>query len=190
MFDDKQFIEDCLRTESQIDKVKVDPELLAGAGLAFMSAGAIMDQIKKHAFYGKDYNQGDLVAHFTTLIESMDMLKTAIQNVTDESREQELEVNPRMFHAIVGIATEATELVEALEMDGAEMDYVNIGEEIGDIGWYQAIALNEMEMTLENSYGAVVAKLRERYSEKFTSDEAINRDVEEEHTILEEEQGC
>ena len=190
MLDDVQFVEDCLRTESKIDKVKVDPELLAGAGLAFMSAGAILDQIKKHAFYGKVYNQGELVAHFTTLIESMDLLKKAIQEISNEDREKELDVNPRMFHAIVGIATEATELVEALEIGGDDMDYVNISEEMGDIGWYQSIAFDEMGMTLENSYGAVVAKLKKRYSEKFTSEEAINRDTDAERTVLEDEQGC
>ena len=190
MLDDKQFVEDCLRTESKIDKVKVDRELLAGAGLAFIAAGTMLDQIKKHAFYGKDYNQAEMIAEFTTIVGSLDILKEAIQNITDESREEELEVNPRMFHSIVGIATEATELMEALDFDNPEMDNVNIGEELGDIGWYQAIALDEMEMTLETSYGAVVAKLKKRYGEKFSSDAAINRDTDAERVVLEDEQGC
>lgn len=189
MLDDKQFIEDCLRTESKIEKVKVDPELLAGAGMAFISAGTILDQIKKHAFYGKDYNENELRAEFATIIESMDLLKESILNITDESREQELEVNPRMFHAIVGIATEATELVEAMEIDGSEMDYVNISEEMGDIGWYQSIAFDEMDTDISTSYNAVVAKLKKRYGEKFTSEAAINRDTDAEREVLEDEQG-
>jgi len=194
MLDDKQFVEDCLRTESQIEKVKADPQLLGGAGFAFISIGAILDQIKKNAFYGKPYSQVELAAEFAAIVEALDMLKEGIQNIEDESRKVELEVNPRMFHAIVGIATESTELVEALDMEGGKMDYTNISEEIGDLGWYQAIALDEMNTSLENSYGAVVAKLKKRYGEKFTSEAAINRDTDAERVVLEEEQdisdGC
>jgi len=192
MLDDKQFVQDCLRTEAHIDKVKVDPQLLAGAGFAFISAGTILDQIKKNAFYGKPYSQVELAAEFAAIVEALDMLKEGIQQIEDESRKQELGVNSRMFHSIIGIATEATELVEALDVNGGEMDYTNISEELGDIGWYQAIAYDEMNTTLENSYSAVVAKLKKRYGDKFTSEAAINRDIEEERVVLEQEhdRGC
>ena len=194
MFDDKQFVQDSLRTESQVDSIVVDPQLLAGATFAFTSAGEILDQIKKNAFYGKPYSQVELAAEFATIIEALDMMKESIQLIEDESRKETLAVNPRMFHSIIGIATEASELVEALELSGGEMDYTNVSEEMGDIGWYQAIAFDEMDTTLENSYTAVVEKLKARYSDKFTSDEAINRDVKEERVVLEQEQeindGC
>lgn len=186
MLDDKQFVEDCLRTESKIDVVSVDLELFEGAANAFISAGTILDQIKKNAFYGKPYSQVELAAEFATIIEALDTMKEGIQNIEDENRKEDLNVNPRMFHAIVGIATEATELVEALDND-EDMDYTNISEEIGDLGWYQAIALDEMNTSLENSYGAVVAKLKKRYGDKFSSDAAINRDTDAERIVLEQE---
>ncbi len=56
----------------------------------------------------------------------------------------------RIYHGIIGICTEVGEIVEAYEKK--EVDYVNIAEEIGDVFWYTAVILDELNITnLENT---------------------------------------
>ena len=63
-------------------------------------------------------------------------------------------MNKDIVHAILGIVTEATELAEALLISfqqGTPIDEVNLLEEIGDIMWYQAVALNALGKTFERA---------------------------------------
>lgn len=54
----------------------------------------------------------------------------------------------RLFHAILGIATEVNELYDAIEHKPEEMwDNVNILEELSDKFWYLAIAFDDLKMT-------------------------------------------
>ena len=65
------------------------------------------------------------------------------------------------------------------------MDVVNILEENGDINWYQAIMMDacggDWGDILENN----IEKLKERFPEKFTNEDALNRDLDAERAILE-----
>jgi len=81
---------------------------------------------------------------FLTQILSMDIelnLSNIFKSTHDELEDAEstLDIDPRIFHAVLGAATESVELLEALEFNGKEMDLVNLGEEFGDLNWYQAI---------------------------------------------------
>lgn len=51
-------------------------------------------------------------------------------------------ISNRLFHSILGLQTEYTELVEALEKE----DAINALEEIGDHFWYLAISYNELQL--------------------------------------------
>jgi hypothetical protein len=62
---------------------------------------------------------------------------------------------------------------------------VNLLEEFGDLAWYQAIGIDEAGGSLDKVLDRVIAKLRARYPEKFTSENAINRDLVKERAILE-----
>lgn len=95
----------------------------------------------------------------------------------------------RLLHAGIGIATEAGEFLDQLKKHvfyGKDLDFTNLKEEIGDMLWYLAIALDELGFTFEEVMSMVIEKLKKRYPEKFTEAEALNRDLETERLVLEQ----
>lgn len=61
---------------------------------------------------------------------------------------------------------------------------MNLKEELGDKLWYAALALDELKSTFEETMEANIKKLRARYPNKFTEEDAINRDLEKERAAL------
>ena len=93
-----------------------------------------------------------------------------------------------IIHGIIGAATEAGELLEALyasTIDGLVFDPVNMGEEVGDVFWYFALLAKACDFTFEESQRTNIAKLRMRYGEKFSEFDANNRNLKAERSILE-----
>lgn len=93
-----------------------------------------------------------------------------------------------LMHMAIGMVTESGEVMDALKKAmyyGRELDLVNMKEEIGDILWYVAGALRELDLTFEEVFDANIAKLRARYPEKFTEENANVRNLEVERKILE-----
>ena len=76
-----------------------------------------------------------------------------------------------------------TEAVKQM-LDENSLDVVNVLEEIGDISWYQAILIDALNGDWDACLNKNIEKLKARYPEKFSSDAAINRDVNNERTIL------
>ena len=182
-----KYVQDATRTESKIDKVTLsDPELFAYALKTFIASGNILDCFKKNVFYGKD-TQNEMYK-WTRAIQ---YYQYQIQRIDSEPT-----IDPRVFHALIGIATEAAELMEALDKtlsDNEDMDYVNVLEEFGDINWYEAIGVDAISSHLdggrdfESVLTVNIDKLKKRFPEKFTNEEAINRNLEEERKILEDD---
>lgn len=177
----KQYIVDATRTESLVDNIEVDPEFLAGVLQIFIASGNMLDQIKKYAFYGKEYDNVTLRDEFINIVGSLDQIKPSIGGTHMEGP---VAVNPRLFHSIVGIATEATELVEALAQE--DIDGVNVLEEFGDLNWYQAIGIDTLGGDFESVLRTNIEKLRARFPDKFSNESAINRDTDREREILEQ----
>ena len=95
----------------------------------------------------------------------------------------------RLLHTGMGLATESAEFLDALKKAiyyGKELDKVNLAEEMGDILWYCATALDELGVSFEEVMEKNIAKLEARYPEKFTEEKAENRDLETERDILEQ----
>lgn len=183
MSDLTQFVTDAIKTESKIDKVVVNNALLSNTIEILINAGNILDQMKKHIFYGKEYNLDDLMMHLESInVSTTDLNNLTVDNIIDD--ETELKVNPRIFHSIVGISTEATELLEALDINVTSIDTINIGEEFGDIDWYKAIGCDELDIDWDTILDAVIEKLKTRYPNKFTSEDAINRNLDKEREVL------
>ncbi len=183
-----QFVTDALRTESRVDAIVANPTILNNTIDAIIALSEILDQIKKHTFYKKPFNITKLNNAVRTASDNIN----SIGHQTMEKyasfpmphTEKQIDVNSRLFHAIIGIATESSELLEALRYN--EIDRVNILEELGDLNWYQAIAVDELHASFEEDVlDRVIAKLRARYPEKFTSENAINRDLVKERQVLE-----
>lgn len=181
MTDLNKFVQDAIRTESHIETVTTNPVILEGILQTLIAAGNALDMVKKHVFYGKEIDQ-----------EKLDDLSHAAEIYASQIRQpstaqKDFDIDPRLFHAIVGMTTESIELIEALHKSfmGEELDTVNILEEMGDINWYQAIGVDTLDSDLETVLNTVIAKLKARFPEKFTSENAINRDLDTERKILE-----
>lgn len=131
----------------------------------FMKAGNGLDTIKKSLFYGR----GNA---FSWKIGKEPDCSQAASKVTQD-----------VMHGVLGVATEAVELIEALVK--GTFDPVNIKEEVGDIFWYCAILARSCGFTFDEAQETNIAKLRERFSEKFNAYEANNRNLAREREILE-----
>jgi NTP pyrophosphatase (non-canonical NTP hydrolase) len=96
----------------------------------------------------------------------------------------------RLLHAGMGMATEAGEFMDALKKAiyyGKELDKINLMEEVGDLFWYCALALDELGFSFEEVMERNIAKLQARYKGKFTETRAVGRDLESERQTLEKD---
>ena len=95
----------------------------------------------------------------------------------------------RLIHAQMGIQTESAEFTDALKKHifyGKKLDEVNLREEIGDMLWYIAIALDCLDSNFETEMKINIDKLKARYPEKFSEEKAEIRDLKKEREILEQ----
>lgn len=77
----------------------------------------------------------------------------------------------QLLHGAIGIAGEAGELLDAVKkhiLYGKELDKANILEEIGDLAWYMAIALESVGSSFEEVMQLNHDKLEKRYPGGFT----------------------
>lgn len=94
----------------------------------------------------------------------------------------------RLLHAGIGLATEAGEFLDPLKkflFYGKSVDKTNLKEEIGDMLWYIAIACDALDTTISLEMERNIHKLRTRYPEKFTEEQANERDLDAERNALE-----
>lgn len=159
---------------------KVSPQVFFGNISNAIKALQALDVVKKTLFYGKPGY---------TPLESHGRIDNAPQLLSDITGLTEQDA-ARLIHGIIGAATEAGELLEALlaMFETCEGDAVNLFEEVGDVKWYLAI-LSNLPAPYGFEWGADEArnieKLRQRYPDKFTSEAAIDRDTAAERKILE-----
>lgn len=100
-------------------------------------------------------------------------------------------VNPafHLLHALLGIVSEAGELADQLKRHiiyEQPLDRNNVLEEIGDIEWYLAKGARCMDSNLEEVRDANIAKLQKRFPEKFTNEQAVQRDTAAERQVLDD----
>lgn len=110
--------------------------------------------------------------------------------IYDEALIERLSKSVRLLHAAMGLCTEAGEFMDNLKKHifyGKPLDVVNGKEEISDILWYCALAVDEMRTAMNEVLTMNIAKLRLRYPEKFTETCAIDRDVTAERVLLEKD---
>lgn len=133
----------------------------------------IVDDLKKHLFYGK------FESRFECSPCSGESIGDRVQPPTPFDRD--------IIHGILGIMSESGELGELLlkVLDFKEFDLTNLKEELGDIFWYMAQICEACGWTFEEIQELNIKKLKARYSDKFTKDAALNRDLEKERKVLE-----
>lgn len=93
-----------------------------------------------------------------------------------------------ILHGAVGVITEAGEVAEYLLtfLAGNGFDRVNVMEEAGDVSWYVVRSLRGIGLTLDQSNRANIDKLRGRHGEAFDVFRDANRDLNAEHSKLED----
>lgn len=99
------------------------------------------------------------------------------------------ELNSKLLHYALGMCTEAGEIQDQLKKHliyGKPLDRTNLIEEIGDSLWYQARMLKALGSNFEEAMELNIKKLKARYSDKFTEEAALNRDLKTERDILED----
>lgn len=179
----KEFQSAAIKTESTVEEISVDLKYLSTILEILICAGNLLDQVKKEIFYGKEINSEDRAKYITGIIAAMDTKSLFVDDPT--ANKETMNVAPRLFHSIIGIATESTELLENLA-NNESLDIVNVLEEFSDIDWYKAIGYDATGADWESSLVSVIAKLKQRYSDKFNAESAINRDLDTERAILED----
>lgn len=92
------------------------------------------------------------------------------------------------IHMALGMVTEAGELADIFKKNLAyrrPIDWVNAKEEVGDIMWYLVNFCSINNFDLEEILGTCIEKLKVRYPEKFTEENANNRRLDVEREVLE-----
>lgn len=181
----KQYVQDAIRTESRIEQVDANYILLLDTLSIIIAAGTILDKLKKNIFYKKPFNQKELADLNAEIQTASRYVQMAI--FEGSGHNEQIKVDPRVFHALVGAITESAELAEALKkgLTSQNVDFVNVLEEFGDINWYQAIAVDALGGDFQQILERNIAKLKARFPDKFTNENAINRDLDTERSILE-----
>ncbi len=83
-----------------------------------------------------------------------------------------------MIHAVLGIAGEAGELVDAIKKNviyNKELDITNIIEELGDIEFYMEQLRQRLGITRNETLEANMSKLAKRYKGVYSDDKAQAR---------------
>lgn len=115
-------------------------------------------------------------------MEIKDYIEQSERTLIDKGHDQNL------LHAAMGIGTEAGEMLDQFKrviFYGKDLDVVNVKEEIGDLMWYIAILVRELDLDFNEILQLNIDKLKARFPEKFTQDNALNRNLEKERSILE-----
>ena len=146
---------------------------------------ALLDKIKKAIFYGREL---PIHLQLTGNEANGNCNRLQMHNLHDDPNEGVL-----LLHSIVGITTEAGELLEMLYaacVENKAFDLVQFGEEVGDVQWYEAIGLKAAGLTFDKVQRLNIAKLRHRFPNKFTEHDANNRDLFGERAKLEGKPEC
>lgn len=163
------FRELALRTESS---PKSDTPLapltvhtLASIVYGISTVGHLADDIKRKLFYAR----------------------SALKDATVESSTQaalNLSIEKmRLLHSMLGVITEAAEYVETLWPHihaDQPLDVTNLRAESGDLNWYLQIPASIFDWSLVGTLEVCLQKLKARYPDGFTSDRALNRDLDRE----------
>lgn len=93
------------------------------------------------------------------------------------------ETTVRLLHAAFGLCTETGEIQDTIKKHifyGKPVDRDNLEEEFGDVLWYLSLLARYLGVSFETVMVRNIAKLKARFPEKFTEEEALNRDLEAE----------
>lgn len=98
-------------------------------------------------------------------------------------------VHTSVVHYALGLGTEAAEvqdIVKKFLAYGKPIDVMHMKEEMSDICWYLARLCDVLNISFEGLMEMNINKLKVRYGDKFTSEAALNRNLDKEKQALNE----
>lgn len=194
----KEFQELSVRTESVVEEIKLAPlnvESFKNMLYAYVLISDILDIYKKHIFYGREIDYDTIMHSITIAHRSLTETNfNALKMKKDDDdgtfhNNEKIDLDPRVFHALLGTITEHGEIASALYnslQNKEELDLVNVCEELGDSDWYKALFYEATNIDWNNVQEMIIKKLENRFSDKiFTEEEANQRDLVKERELLE-----
>lgn len=181
--DNQTYLQESARTVSDAFHVDVIEEFFSDRpgetlGAIFGSvlmAGQVCDSVKAALFYGRQIDEEKGLAEFKSTVERIK--SGALDNLDSKNKD--------LIHTVLGLVSEAAELMDAILRPHEDIDMVNVREELGDILWYTALGLRASGGTFDEAMERNIAKLKHRFPEKFSQEAEQNRDLEGERKILE-----
>lgn len=168
----QDYLENSARTAAGKFHADIVPlDLLLHAIRKRLETNINVDGCKKSLFYGKDLSY---------------RLEDLKQQAFDGDTFQ-YTVDTYAIHAILGLDTEAAELMEHLQdalIFGTQVDRGQVINEAGDMLWYLAMLFRYLDVTFEEVAELNLQKLARRYPEKFTEALAMGRDELNEEAIF------
>lgn len=187
----KEYIGHCRKTESILpESMRLDHQTLSDTLKIAVASSNLVDLLKKRIFYGREVDKNGVSVN-KLAVDNLTTITSTAEGLIDEGgayiADEESRVNLRYAHGVIGIFTEAGELVEGLQkhLGGAPLDTVNLLEELGDITWYLSILCDALNLDFNEILEKNIAKLAKRYGGEFSSEKANNRDISAELDILE-----
>jgi NTP pyrophosphatase (non-canonical NTP hydrolase) len=187
----QDYLEKSGRTASKITEVRKDMFINDGilcAGLVehMINAGVEADAVKRALFYGSTADS--ITERHKKAKMELDNLFSQCEAMGAVDPVRKLgDVRIDLIHAALGMISEAGEILEEVVksyVDGRDLNIENLEEEAGDQLWYTALALRSILSTFEKAGEKNINKLTARYPDKFDSNKAENRNLQEEKIAL------
>jgi NTP pyrophosphatase (non-canonical NTP hydrolase) len=188
----KEYQQSAIRTESVPAEIRVNKRFASALVSMFVKTTDILDALKKAVIYNNPKKMDANILDYLREIEYlMDTIRWQAPDWNLHGPDDKINMDTRVFHGILGMATESGELMnviaENIRSDKA-VDTVNVHEEMHDTSWYMAIIHDALGLDWSEGLARNIAKLKARYPEKFTEHHANNRDLDAERAILEGKQ--
>lgn len=158
----------------------------------FVENGDIADILKRSLFYKEEIEKGKNRGLAATVKNKKiyDEIKVQTLLESKDGNREKISLSQEkihIIHAMMGLISEAGEILEEViksSLENRELNKDNLKEESGDLLWYIALLLRNVGSDFETEAKRNTDKLFARYPEKFTSEKALNRDLEKEQEVL------
>lgn len=179
------------KLSKQIDSKVVNLDTLEAMLGVAEATGNLLDLYKKTIVYGRADLKTAMLAANTELRRANIVLDDALclnGNSRDMPQGNKKRLNLRLLHAAIGAFGEWAEILSAIRksIQTGNLDEVNVVEELGDAGYYDADAHTAIGVPKHISMGRNTAKLDIRFPEgSFSAERVNNRDLAGERRALE-----
>ena len=153
-----------------------------------VTQGMAADCMKRSLFY----SDGKIEERMDKNTETLQKMYDAVAELPDDFVIPDDKIN--LLHAYLGIQSESGEITEEIInsiLENRDVNVKNLEEESGDSFWYFAMLLRELQkktsdriIDFATTMFKNIAKLKERFPMRFTTENALNRDLFKEDEAL------